>query len=414
MRAGWVGTIREFLETPCQTWMESLEFHHKARLGESPSESNRAAWMNCHRVLKNQLKQLGAARADVAHWGIAFEYELPRERGRRVDVVILAGDCVLVLEFKDFKDTLQAHIDQVAAYARDLSSYQAASHNHRIVPVLVNTLSRAECVDLGPIWVTGSDGLGTCMKRLEVAGIPWIAIAEWIKSPYAPLPSLVRAARMIFEHEPLPRIKQAESTGIAEAVTSVAKIVQLARSKSERHIVFITGVPGAGKTLTGLQLVYTLTLDRDRERAIGVFLSGNGPLISVLQYALRGNQVGRSPVDASRVFARDVLAFVRDHISPDSPLPPEHVWVYDEAQRAWDADMVAEKHRFHMSEPEMFLSLGERMPRWRLRLLSSDAPGCARIWARMPIAAHVSLLATSFVSGSCWRWTVASRLLAPC
>jgi hypothetical protein len=99
-------------------------------------------------------------------------------------------------------------------------------------------------------------------------------------------------------------------------------------------------------------------------RAIGVFLSGNGPLISVLQYALSGNQAGRSPVDASRVFVRDVLAFVRDHISPNSPLPPEHVGVYDEAQRAWDADMVAERDRIHMSEPEMFLGLGERMPRW--------------------------------------------------
>lgn len=85
----------------------------------------------------------------------------------------------------------------------------------------------------------------------------------------------------------------------------------------------------------------------------------------MLQYALKGSEPAtRGTIDPSRVFVRDVLAFVRDHIAPESPLPPEHVWVYDEAQRALDADMVAEKHRYQMSEPEMFLRLGERMPGW--------------------------------------------------
>jgi hypothetical protein len=194
-----------------------------------------------------------------------------------------------------------------------------------------------------------------------------MSIGDWIKSPYSPLPSLVRAARMIFRHEPLPRIKQAESTGVNDVVAAVASIIEDARMRSERHLVFVTGVPGAGKTLTGLQLVYTLTLGNDGDRPSGVFLSGNGPLVSVLQYALKG-PVKRGAFDPSRVFVRDVLAFVRDHIGPDSPLPPEHVWVYDEAQRAWDAEKVAEKHQYQMSEPEMFLTLGERMPEWAVMI----------------------------------------------
>lgn len=365
MRAGWIGTIRDFLIGDREAWVESLENHIQSSLGETASQANRAAWLNSYRVLKDQLGQVATRRPDVQDWGIAFEYELPRERGRRVDVGILAGESVVILEFKDFVDTLQAHVDQVAAYARDLSSYQAASHNRSVIPVLVKTLSDAEPVACGQVWITGATGLGRCIERIGVAGKPWTSIADWINSPYAPLSSLVRAARMIFQHEPLPRIKQAESTGVADAVAAVAAIIEEARSKSERHIVFVTGVPGAGKTLTGLQLVYTLTLEDDSDRAIGVFLSGNGPLVAVLQYALRGKQPAlRMQSDPSRVFVRDVLAFVRDHIAPEAPLPPEHVWVYDEAQRAWDADMVAEKHCYQMSEPEMFFRLGERMPGW--------------------------------------------------
>jgi hypothetical protein len=164
-------------------------------------------------------------------------------------------------------------------------------------------------------------------------------------------------------HAPSTRIRQAASVGVDETVFSVAAIVDHARLHSERHLVFVTGVPGAGKTLTGLQLVYTLALEGDEDRPAGVFLSGNGPLVGVLQYALKGPK-RRSSLDPSRVFVRDVLAFVRDHIAPESQLPPEHLLVYDEAQRAWDANRVGEVHGHQISEPEMFLTLGERMQGW--------------------------------------------------
>jgi hypothetical protein len=364
-RAGWTGTIFDFLNGDHNGWAKSLESWHQASLGEVPSQSSRAAWQNCYQVLKDQLGELASKRPDVSRWGMTFEYELPRERGRRVDVAVLAGDSVLVLEFKDFAHTLKAHIDQVAAYVRDLSGYHAATHNRRVIPILVNTRSDAAAAEIAGVWVVGARNLGTLIDGTGVSGTPWMPMTDWIQSSYLPLPSLVRAARMIFKHEPLPRIKQAKSSGVENAVETVAAIIKSARSKSERHLVFVTGVPGAGKTLTGLQLVYTLILDDQGQHVSGVFLSGNGPLVSVLQYALKGSRSGRREAqDSSRVFVRDVLAFVRDHISPESPLPPEHVWVYDEAQRAWDADMVAEKHRYQMSEPEMFLKLGERMPDW--------------------------------------------------
>jgi hypothetical protein len=363
MRLGWVGNVHEFLACDRDSWLRQLEDHHAVSSGDVASGSNRTAWLNCFRVLRDQLSSLVTLRSDVADWGMAFEYELPRERGRRPDVVMLGGNTVLVFEFKDFVDPIPAHIDQVAAYARDLASYQAASHNHDVVPVLVNTLSPSGAFHSGAVLVTGPAGLSECIRLSGASGKPWMSIDDWVESPYQALPSLVRAARMIFRHEPLPRIRQAASTGVNEAVAAVQSIVETARAKSERHLVFVTGVPGAGKTLTGLQLVYTLTLEDQPDHAPGVFLSGNGPLVSVLQYALKGpGRTGK--LDPSRVFVRDVLAFVREYIGPDSQLPPEHVWVYDEAQRAWDAEMVGEKHNYQMSEPEMFLKLGQRMPSW--------------------------------------------------
>lgn len=158
MRSGWHGSVREFLNCDRENWIQSLENHLLSSMGTVAPQSNRTAWLHSHRVMHDQLARLAARRPDVSDWGIAFEYELPRERGRRPDVVILAGRCVLVLEFKDFRDTLPAHVDQVAAYARDLASYQSASHHHDVIPILVNTLS-----DSGPTRVndfeTGGRGI---------------------------------------------------------------------------------------------------------------------------------------------------------------------------------------------------------------------------------------------------------------
>ena len=221
MRSGWHGSIREFLACDRENWIQDLERHVLSSMGDVASQSNRRAWLNSHRVLQEQLAPLASRRDDVADWGIVFEYELPRERGRRPDVVILAGQLVLVLEFKDFADTLPAHVDQVAAYARDLASYQSATHHHDVIPILINTLSDSAPVESGSVWITGAADLSLCIEQTGVAGHPWMSITEWIQSPYAPLPSLVRAARMIFRHEPLPRIRQAESTGVNDAVAAV-------------------------------------------------------------------------------------------------------------------------------------------------------------------------------------------------
>jgi hypothetical protein len=177
-RCGWHGSIRRFLDTKRTDWLESLEKHHLFSLKEVASQANRTAWLNCHGVLQDQLARLVGRRCDANDWGIAFEYELPRERGRRPDIVVLAGQHVLVLEFKDFRDTLPAHVDQVAGYARDLASYQEASHEHDVIPILVNTLSTSGPVEWKSVWITGAAGLADCMERSGATGESWMPVED--------------------------------------------------------------------------------------------------------------------------------------------------------------------------------------------------------------------------------------------
>ena len=283
-----------------------------------------------------------------------FEYELPRERGRRPDVALLVGGTVLVLEFKDYRAPLRAHIDQVAAYARDLRHYHAASHRAKVVPILVLTGSTDPPATDGDVTIVGPGDLAGVVAD-AVAGDSGAPIdpAAWIASDYAPLPTLVAAAGTIFQHEPLPQIRRAHSAGIPETIAELIRIADGAQAKRELHVALVTGVPGAGKTLVGLQFVYSNHFEGDRRAA--VFLSGNGPLVKVLQHALK-----------SSVFVQDVHGFLKTYGGNGGRRPEEHIWVYDEAQRAWDAERVRGKRGHGASEPEDFLRLGTRMNGWAM------------------------------------------------
>jgi len=166
---------------------------------------------------------------------------------------------------------------------------------------------------------------------------------------------LVAAARRIFEHEPLPQIKRAASAGIPQALASLQRTAREAQRKHERHLALVTGVPGAGKTLVGLQFVYLTRFSEDDSERPAVFLSGNGPLVKVLQHALK-----------NQIFVQDVHGFLIRYGGNSSRLPTEHIWVYDEAQRAWDGERVLSKRGHGLSEHEDFVRLGMRVPDWAM------------------------------------------------
>ena len=175
-------------------------------------------------------------------------------------------------------------------------------------------------------------------------------INNWLNSDYLPLPSVLQAARMIFQNEELPKIKSAESAGIKDTIAKLVEITIDAKRTNSYYLVLVTGVPGSGKTLVGLQFVYTLDDP-------GVFLSGNGPLVEVLKHAL-----GKE----SKSFVQPVHNFLKTHGGSNIKNPPENVWVYDEAQRAWDSNRVNEKRGHNNSEPDDFIKIGDRINTWSL------------------------------------------------
>jgi hypothetical protein len=292
-----------------------------------------AAWRDCFRLLRTDLPELLGVRPGAAAWTAIFEYELPRERGRRPDLVILTGSNVLVLEFKEASLPKQAHLDQVAAYARDLANYHSASHGHPVSPVLVLTRSKMTTEVRHGVAITSPGDLSALLGSLgeRTEGQP-LDPSEWLAADYSPLPSLVSAARSLFKGEPLPHIRRAHSAGVPITIEELVRIARHAASSHERHLALVTGVPGAGKTLVGLQLVYSKMLNLGDEEKSALFLSGNGPLVKVLQHALK-----------SSVFVQDVHGFLKQYGGVQERCPKEHVWVYDEAKRAWDANRVEQK-----------------------------------------------------------------------
>jgi DUF2075 family protein len=353
-RCGWFGNVSEFLSTDYTDWLTHLQSHHQRCMNIVADAAQVKAWRNCHTVLHQQLLRFIQSHANANEWTLIFEYELLRERGRRPDVVVLGETAIAILEFKDYRDVRQAHLDQASAYARDISHYHAASHQRPIRTVLLLTqasdlrLVRDEVVCLSP------EHLPTAFNEFDVhpTGQP-IDPASWLNAEYAPLPSLVSAARTIFQHEPLPQIRRAQSAGIPDTIKALVSIAAQAQEKKELHLALVTGVPGAGKTLVGLQFVYENHFAAPSNERAAVFLSGNGPLVKVLQHALQ-----------SRVFVQDVHGFLKEYGGRKTHTPTEHIWVYDEAQRAWDAGRVQEKRAFGVSEPEDFLRIGVRKQSW--------------------------------------------------
>jgi hypothetical protein len=342
---GWAGSVADFLATPAAVWRASLEHHHQGLLNQRPSSSQLTAWDAEGEIMRASLRDVCIAAPDAVEWGIAFEFELPLENGRRPDVVVLAGDAIAVLEFKLGSLMSPAAVDQVRAYARDLAEYHEASHGRQIQPILVLTTASHAAPHEG---VAVIDGPALAGELLATHAPGSVELSVWLRSPYAPLPTLIAAARHIFQHQPLPAVRRALSTGIPEAVELLGQLAEGASTGRSRVLAFVAGVPGSGKTLAGLTLVY----ERADRMSSATFLSGNGPLVEVLRDALQ-----------SKAFVRDLHAFITTYGRSDR-VPREHVIVFDEAQRAWDRGYMLHKHGIERSEPDLLIEVGERLPGW--------------------------------------------------
>lgn len=337
------------------------------------------------------LKALDLPESERTSAKIYFEYTIPR-LGRRADVILLVGHVLFILEFKAGESQFNATaLDQVWDYALDLKNFHDASHDICIVPVLVPTKAGPQRFELQqtlhgdglvrPIRASVFDLLQVITRALEFLSAPRIDIATWESGRYLPTPTIIEAARALYAGHSVESISRHGAGAQNLAITSKAvdKIIEGARAAGKKAICFITGVPGAGKTLVGLD-VANRHLDKNSE-TYSVFLSGNGPLVSVLREALARDTVANAAGQGTSIRRGDarqrVSTFIqnvhhfRDDCLADSGAPPEHVVLFDEAQRAWTLDKTADfmakkkgRPGFEQSEPEFLISCVDRHNDW--------------------------------------------------
>ena len=325
---------------------EALDSHLKSLLNKHAAGTQVDAWSEEIEVLRTSFRNLAIARPDALQWGIVLEYELPLEGGRRPDVILTVPNKVIVLEFKQDPKINRAYLDQTYAYARDLSEYHSKSHELEVVPILVPTKSQNLIDAQDGVRIISPDKLAAILTEIDEAEP--INLNDWLEGDYAPLPTLVQAARMIFQNERLPSIKRAESLGVGDAVIELQKIAKKSEENNEKSLAFVSGVPGAGKTLVGLRFVY----ESSGDKANSIFLSGNKPLVEVLRDALK-----------AKAFVRDLHSFIKTYGVTDK-VPSQRIIVFDEAQRAWDAEHMGVKNNVHFSEPELLIRIGEKLDDW--------------------------------------------------
>ncbi len=360
---GWDSDFPEFATASRESVIASLQ-----QLVTDASEEQLRAWRDSIPPLQLEASEAVAADPSANQFSAVLEYVLPLD-ARRPDCVFLIDGAVLVLELKGKADATQADIDQVAAYARDLRCYHRECADRPVHAVLIPTRAKGLLGTRQGVYVCGPNALDDVVHRLGRRGEAPISRERFLaESAYRPLPTLVAAARELLRSGTLRRVHRA-AAATEPTVEYIKKVCfEAARTKS-RRLVLLTGVPGAGKTLVGLQTVHAHWLDdlavaRDGEKptAPAVFLSGNGPLVQVLQYELSRAGGG------GQTFVRDVKAYVRRFSTRANLVPPEHVLVFDEAQRAYDRAMIAEKHKIPIenakSEPEHFIEFAERIPEW--------------------------------------------------
>jgi len=321
---------------------------------------------------------------------VFFEFSVPR-LGKRIDAVVLLDEVVFVLEFKVGEASfLRSALDQVWDYALDLKNFHETSRERLVFPVLVATAARPTYFSLQPS--AQGDGVfePVCAASEQLPQViseglrqprqPLHVAEPWENGRYNPTPTIVEAATALYSSHRVDEITRSDADAVNLRTTSdkIAKVIGSARNGTLKAICFVTGVPGAGKTLVGLD---TATRYAEEGQLHSVFLSGNGPLVAVLREALARDKIAREAEVGNKITKKAALspvqAFIqnvhhfRDAYLDDPRAPVDHIAVFDEAQRAWNKQQTAafmQRKRgradFHMSEPEYLISCLDRHTDW--------------------------------------------------
>lgn len=371
MRAWFACSGRDFLAGNPADIVGRLASAQQGR-GFSGSAEQEGAW-------QHQVATLRAALAahDSAGWTVALEFDLLRLE-KRIDAVLLTDRAILCMEFK-LNDRSPAARREAEDYALDLRDFHAGSSGHPIVPLLV-TGGAAVGMPQPSLFLDAVLPTVHCSDAELAQTIAWVQAnapekpldgAAWLEAPYRPVPSIIEAATMLYARNGVAEIASAgaDRASLNRTTAAIARAIGLARESGTRLAVFVTGVPGAGKTLCGLNTVFGAAQGQS------AFLTGNAPLVAVLRAALSEDaqrQRGLPAAEAERrvkMALQNVHKFLEEYVAAPARMPPENVIVFDEAQRAWDEAKARAGSRnrssmLSMSEPAHTLEIMSRRPGW--------------------------------------------------
>lgn len=372
-RAYYSARIREFVVEKPETLLGKLMVSDEF----STTDLQKNAWRKEIDILQDQLRS-------VENGDIAFEYTIPRI-GHRIDVVCIIRGLIFLLEFKvGDSEYRKSTADQVMDYALDLKYFHELSADRYIIPISIPTEAPSVCNEvsfmedkISNVLKCTKDNIGlTISSVLSSVQDQDLSIADWINSRYAPTPTIIEAAQAMYRNHSVKDISRndAGAHNLTATTETINQIIDDCKRNHKKAICFVTGVPGAGKTLAGLNIANERhNFDADEH---AVFLSGNGPLVDILQAALakdRSSRTGITIAEAkkeTKAFIQIIHRFRDEALTTNNP-PAEKVAIFDEAQRAWNEESLTDFMKrkkgvdaFNQSEPEFLIRIMDRHQDW--------------------------------------------------
>lgn len=370
-RSYYSNTISDFLTDDSDKILGQLIRNHDF----AAENLQRNAWIK-------QIEILKAALPTFKYGQIYFEFSIPR-MGKRVDNILIIDDFIFVVEFKVGDTEYQKHaIEQTVDYCLDLQNFHEGSHHEKIVPILISTKApdfenSFEISDnlFEPLKGNQSNIAKMISHTLSFSDGTKINPTQWENSIYKPTPTIIEASQALYRGHSVTEISRSDAGAINLSKTTecINRIIEKSKATNSKSICFLTGVPGAGKTLAGLNIANERRKAHEDENA--VFLSGNGPLVYVLREALVRDEVQQAKENGEKLTKKKSAikanAFIQNihHFRDDnlisSKAPDEKVVVFDEAQRAWTKEKAASFMKskgkdFDMSEPEFLIDVMNR------------------------------------------------------
>ena len=338
------------------------------------------AWENQISELQSRLEKCGV------EGDIIFEYDIVR-LGKRIDVIMLIRHMVFSMEFKNGKDIFTAQDAQQAEdYAIDIKNFHKESEDLYVCPILIAThapkygkLQLIDCYPDKQVYLQRENIETVIPKVCEISakyGSDQVLDFEtWFNSPYYPTPTIIAAAIEAYSSHSISEIAHSEAGqgDIDRCEEKINEIITYAQTNKKKCVCFVTGVPGAGKTLVGLDVV-AKNLNKGKD-SLSVYLSGNGPLVEVLREALKksvkAQKKNTRETDAAiNALIQSSYAFKNDNVKHNRPTP-ENILIFDEAQRVWNKEKMVRKHSdptMCISEPQLLFSIMDRHQDWAVMI----------------------------------------------